>query len=317
MLINEMLGIKYPIIQGAMTLITDGKFASTVSNAGGLGIIASGEWDKNRVREEIHIARSLTDKPFGVNLYMMSPYVEDIVDLIIEEKIPVVTTGAHSPEKYIKRFKEAGCKVFPVVASVTMAKRIERFGIDGVIAEGMESGGHVGEATTMSLLPQMVKALKVPVIAAGGIASGSQMTAVLAMGASGIQIGTILLASEECDVHENYKKAILKAHDNDTTVILKNTGAPVRVLKNRLARKYLEMERNNSIDEEALKDSFYALFRGIFQGDLENGSMPLGQIAGLIDEIKPVKEILDDIMRESVIAYDSLSDNINKLKEMK
>ena len=317
MLINEMLGIKYPIIQGAMTLITDGKFASTVSNAGGLGIIASGEWDKNRVREEIHIARSLTDKPFGVNLYMMSPYVEDIVDLIIEEKIPVVTTGAHSPEKYIKRLKEAGCKVFPVVASVTMAKRIERFGIDGVIAEGMESGGHVGEATTMSLLPQMVKALKVPVIAAGGIASGSQMTAALAMGASGIQIGTILLASEECDVHENYKKAILKAHDNDTTVILKNTGAPVRVLKNRLARKYLEMERNNSIDEEALKDSFDALFRGIFQGDLENGSMPLGQIAGLIDEIKPVKEILDDIIRESVIAYDSLSDNINKLKEMK
>ena len=317
MLINEMLGIKYPIIQGAMTLITDGKFASTVSNAGGLGIIASGEWDKNRVREEIHIARSLTDKPFGVNVYMMSPYVEDIVDLIIEEKIPVVTTGAHSPEKYIKRFKEAGCKVFPVVASVTMAKRIERFGIDGVIAEGMESGGHVGEATTMSLLPQMVKALKVPVIAAGGIASGSQMTAALAMGASGIQIGTILLASEECNVHENYKKAILKAHDNDTTVILKNTGAPVRVLKNRLARKYLEMERNNSIDEEALKDSFDALFRGIFQGDLENGSLPLGQIAGLIDEIKPVKEILDDIMRESVIAYDSLSDNINKLKEMK
>lgn len=317
MRINEMLGIKYPIIQGAMTLITDGKFASTVSNAGGLGIIASGEWDKNRVREEIHIARSLTDKPFGVNLYMMSPYVEDIVDLIIEEKIPVVTTGAHSPEKYIKRFKEAGCKVFPVVASVTMAKRIERFGIDGVIAEGMESGGHVGEATTMSLLPQMVKVLKVPIIAAGGIASGSQMTAALAMGASGIQIGTILLASEESDVHENYKKAILKAHDNDTTVILKNTGAPVRVLKNRLARKYLEMERNNSIDEEALKDSFDALFRGIFQGDLENGSMPLGQIAGLIDEIKPVKEILDDIMRESVIAYDSLSDNINKLKEMK
>ena len=317
MRINEMLGIKYPIIQGAMTLITDGKFASTVSNAGGLGIIASGEWDKNRVREEIHIARSITDKPFGVNLYMMSPYVEDIVDLIIEEKIPVVTTGAHSPEKYIKRFKEAGCKVFPVVASVTMAKRIERFGIDGVIAEGMESGGHVGEATTMSLLPQMVKVLKVPIIAAGGIASGSQMTAALAMGASGIQIGTILLASEECDVHENYKKAILKAHDNDTTVILKNTGAPVRVLKNRLARKYLEMERNNSIDEEALKDSFDALFRGIFQGDLENGSMPLGQIAGLIDEIKPVKEILDDIIRESVIAYDSLSDNINKLKEMK
>ena len=315
--ITELLNIEYPIIQGGMAWVAEHNLAAAVSNAGGLGLIGAASAPAEVVREEIRKCRELTDKPFGVNLYMMSPYVEDIVDLIIEEKIPVVTTGAHSPEKYIKRFKEAGCKVFPVVASVTMAKRMERFGIDGVIAEGMESGGHVGEATTMSLLPQMVKALKVPVIAAGGIASGSQMTAALAMGAKGIQIGTILLASKECNVHENYKKAILKAHDNDTTVILKNTGAPVRVLKNRFARKYLEMEKNNSIDEEALKDSFDALFRGIFQGDLENGSMPLGQIAGLIDEIKPVKEILDDIIRESVLAYDSLSDNINKLKEMK
>ncbi|RIA64854.1 enoyl-[acyl-carrier protein] reductase II [Anaeroplasma bactoclasticum] len=316
MLINEILGIKYPIIQGAMTLITDGKFAASVSNAGGLGIIAAGFWDKNKVKEEIHIARSITDKPFGVNVYMMSPYVEDIIELIIEEKIPVVTTGAQSPEKYIRRLKEAGCKVFPVVSSVTLAKRIERYGIDGIIAEGMESGGHVGEATTMSLIPQMVKALNVPVVAAGGIATGRQMAACLLMGASGIQIGTALLASQECPVHPNYKDAIIKARDNDTVVILKSTGAPVRVLKNRLARQYIELERNNLVTEEVLKDEKDALRRGIFLGDLDMGTLPLGQIAGIIDEIKPVKQIFDDIICEAIESKNSINDNINKLKEI-
>jgi enoyl-[acyl-carrier protein] reductase II len=315
-LINEILGIKYPIIQGAMTLITDGKFAASVSNAGGLGIIAAGFWDKNKVKEEIHIARSITDKPFGVNVYMMSPYVEDIIELIIEEKIPVVTTGAQSPEKYIRRLKEAGCKVFPVVSSVTLAKRIERYGIDGIIAEGMESGGHVGEATTMSLIPQMVKALNVPVVAAGGIATGRQMAACLLMGASGIQIGTALLASQECPVHPNYKDAIIKARDNDTVVILKSTGAPVRVLKNRLARQYIELERNNLVTEEVLKDEKDALRRGIFLGDLDMGTLPLGQIAGIIDEIKPVKQIFDDIICEAIESKNSINDNINKLKEI-
>ena len=299
-----------------MTLITDGKFAASVSNAGGLGIIAAGFWDKNKVKEEIHIARSITDKPFGVNVYMMSPYVEDIIELIIEEKIPVVTTGAHSPEKYIRRLKEAGCKVFPVVSSVTLAKRIERYGIDGIIAEGMESGGHVGEATTMSLIPQMVKALNVPVVAAGGIATGRQMAACLLMGASGIQIGTALLASQECPVHPNYKDAIIKARDNDTVVILKSTGAPVRVLKNRLARQYIELERNNLVTEEVLKDEKDALRRGIFLGDLDMGTLPLGQIAGIIDEIKPVKQIFDDIICEAIESKNSINDNINKLKEI-
>lgn len=316
MLINEILGIKYPIIQGAMTLITDGKFAASVSEAGGLGIIAAGFWDSARVKEEIHIARSITDKPFGVNVYMMSPYVEDIISLIIEEKIPVVTTGAQSPEKYIRRLKEAGCKVFPVVSSVTLAKRIERYGIDGVIAEGMESGGHVGEATTMALIPQMVKALNVPVIAAGGIATGSQLMASLAMGASGIQIGTVLLASKECPVHPNYKEAILKARDNDTAVILKSTGAPVRVLKNRLARKYIELERNNLITEEVLKDEKEALRRGIFEGDLDMGTLPLGQIAGIVSEIKPVKEIFGDIISSAIALSGAINDNINRLKEI-
>ena len=299
-----------------MTLITDGKFAASVSNAGGLGIIAAGFWDKNKVKEEIHIARSITDKPFGVNVYMMSPYVEDIIELIIEEKIPVVTTGAQSPEKYIRRLKEAGCKVFPVVSSVTLAKRIERYGIDGIIAEGMESGGHVGEATTMSLIPQMVKALNVPVVAAGGIATGRQMAACLLMGASGIQIGTALLASQECPVHPNYKDAIIKARDNDTVVILKSTGAPVRVLKNPLARQYVELEKKNLVTEEVLKDEKDALRRGIFLGDLDMGTLPLGQIAGIIDEIKPVKQIFDDIICEAIESKNSINDNINKLKEI-
>lgn len=316
MLLNEMLGIKYPIIQGAMNSITDGKFAATVSLAGGLGIIASGSWDKEKLRKEIHIAKELTDKPFGVNVYMMSPHVDDIVDLIIEEKIPVVTTGASSPERYIKRLKEAGCKVFPVVSSVTMAKRISRYGIDGIIAEGMESGGHVGEATTMSLLPQMVKELNIPVIAAGGIALGSQLFSALAMGACGIQIGTVLLASEECPVHPNYKDAIINAKDNDTIVILKNTGAPVRVLKNRLSKKYLDMERKNMIDEELEKDSVDALDRGIFKGDLDMGILPLGQIAGIVKEIRPVKQIFDDIIKDAKALALNLNDNIDKLKEI-
>lgn len=316
MLLNEMLGIKYPIIQGAMNSITDGKFAATVSLAGGLGIIASGSWDKEKLRKEIHIAKELTDKPFGVNVYMMSPHVDDIVDLIIEEKIPVVTTGASSPERYIKRLKEVGCKVFPVVSSVTMAKRISRYGIDGIIAEGMESGGHVGEATTMSLLPQMVKELNIPVIAAGGIALGSQLFSALAMGACGIQIGTVLLASEECPVHPNYRDAIINAKDNDTIVILKNTGAPVRVLKNRLSKKYLDMERKNMIDEELEKDSVDALDRGIFKGDLDMGILPLGQIAGIVKEIRPVKQIFDDIIKDAKALALNLNDNIDKLKEI-
>ena len=306
MLINELLHIKYPIIQGGMTLISDGAFAAAVSNAGGLGIIASGIWDINRVKEEIHILKSLTDKPFGVNLYMMSPYIDELVDLVISEGVPVVTTGAQSPEKYIKRLKEAGIKVFPVVSSVAIAKRIQRFGVDGIIAEGMESGGHVGEETTMSLIPQMVKELKIPVIAAGGIASGDQLASCLAMGCAGVQIGTVLIATNECPVHKNYKEAIIKARDNDTTIILKNVS-PVRVLKNRLAREYLDMERKNIKDPDLSKKESDALIKGIFDGDIESGCLPIGQIAGLVKEIRPIKEVLDDIIKEAYSSVDRLN----------
>lgn len=289
-----------------MTLISDGAFAAAVSNAGGLGIIASGIWDINRVKEEIHILKSLTDKPFGVNLYMMSPYIDELVDLVISEGVPVVTTGAQSPEKYIKRLKEAGIKVFPVVSSVAIAKRIQRFGVDGIIAEGMESGGHIGEETTMSLIPQMVKELDIPVIAAGGIASGNQLASCLAMGCAGVQIGTVLIATNECPVHKNYKEAIIKARDNDTTIILKNVS-PVRVLKNRLAREYLDMERKNIKDPDFSKKESDALIKGIFDGDIESGCLPIGQIAGLVKQIRPVKEVLDDIIKEAYSSVDRLN----------
>lgn len=316
MLIHELLGIKYPIFQGGMTGVSDGKFAATVSSAGALGIIGAGEWDKERVRKEIQIAKSLTNKPFGVNIMMMSPHVLDIVDLVIEEKIPVVTTGAQSPERYIKRLKEAGIMVFPVVSSVVIAKRMERYGVTGIIAEGGESGGHVGEATTMSLLPQMVEAVSIPIIAAGGIASGKQLDACLMMGASGIQIGTILLASLECPIHENFKAAILKARDNDTLVVGRGSGAPVRVLKGPLAKRILEYERKN--DQEALKEaSSKALEIGLYDGDDTNGIFTCGQIAGYIHEIKPVKKIIDDIILDAIEVEAAFMDNIKKLKEIK
>ena len=236
----------------------------------------------------------------------MSPYIEQLVNLVISEGVPVVTTGAQSPEKYIKRLKEAGIKVFPVVSSVVIAKRIQRFGVDGIIAEGMESGGHVGEETTMSLIPQMVKELEIPVIAAGGIASGNQLASCLAMGCAGVQIGTVLIATNECPVHKNYKEAIIKARDNDTTIILKNVS-PVRVLKNRLAREYLDMERKNIKDPDLSKKESDALIKGILDGDIESGCLPIGQIAGLVKEIKPVKEVLDDIIKEAYSSVDRLN----------
>lgn len=316
MLINEILGIKYPIIQGAMTSISDGRFAAEVSKAGGLGIIASGTWDKERVRKEIHIAKSITSNSIGVNIYMMSPYVNDIISLVIEEKIGICTTGAQSPEMYIKRLVDANVKVFPVVSSVTLAKRMVRYGISGIIAEGMESGGHIGDETTMALIPQMVKELDIPVIAAGGIASGSQLAACLAMGACGIQIGTRLLASSECMIHKNYKDAIVNARDNSTLVILKSRGTPIRVYKNRLSKKYVTLEKNNELLDDVIKEGEESLEKGLFSGDVDWAALPMGQIAGFISDIKPIKEIFDDIIKESLVAFDSLNDNINKLKEI-
>lgn len=316
MLIHELLGIKYPIIQGGMTDISDGKFAATSSNAGILGIIGAGEWDKKRVKEEIDIARSLTKNPFGINIMMMSPYKDDIIDLVIEEKIKVVTVGASTIEKDIKRLKENGIMVFPVLSSVSIAKRLERYGIDGVIAEGCESGGHVGNTTTMALLPQMVEALSIPVIAAGGIANGKQLNACLMMGASGIQIGTVLLASNECQIHKNYKDAILNARDNDTVVIAKSLGAPVRVIKGPLAKRCLELEKDNNL-EELSNLSKGALERGVYEGDSNTGVYTAGQIAGLVHEIKPINKIIEEIIRDAVLSLESITSNINKLKEIK
>lgn len=316
MLINEILGIKYPIIQGAMANISDGKFAATVSNAGGLGIIASGAWDGNRLKEEIRICKSLTDKPFGVNIMLMNPHVDEIIDVICEEKPAMVTTGAGNPGKYIPRLKEQGIKVFPVVASVALAKRMERYGIDGLIAEGTESGGHVGEATTMSIVPQVINAVSVPVVAAGGIATGKQLNAALALGAVGVQVGTIMLASLECPIHENYKEAVLRARDSDTTVTGRSLGAPVRILKNEMAREYIELEQKSASRDELEAITLGGLRKAVFDGDIKRGSVMMGQVAGLVNEIKPVAKIMSDLINEAINERKELEQKLDKLGDL-
>lgn len=313
MLINEILGIKYPIIQGAMANISDGFFAASVSNAGGLGIIASGAWDGARLKEEIRVCKSLTDKPFGVNVMLMNPHVDEIIDVICEEKPVMVTTGAGNPGKYIPRLKECGIKVFPVVASVALAKRMERYGIDGLIAEGTESGGHVGEATTMSIVPQVINAVSVPVIAAGGIATGKQFNAALALGACGVQVGTIMLASVECPIHQNYKEAVLKARDSDTTVTGRSLGAPVRILKNEMAREYIELEQKSASKDELEAITLGGLRRAVLDGDVKRGSVMMGQVAGLVNEIKPVSQIMSDLISDAIKEKALLDEKLNKL----
>ncbi len=295
MKLNEMLNIKYPIIQGGMANIATGEFAAAVSNAGGLGLIASGGFDAERIREEIQKCRALTDKPFGVNLMLMNPDVDNIAKMLMEEKVAVITTGAGSPEKYVADWKAVGSKVIPVVASVALAKRMERMGVDAIIAEGGESGGHVGEMTTMTLVPMVVDAVCVPVIAAGGIADGRGMVAAFALGAIGVQIGTCLLASEECPIHENYKQAVVKAKDNGTTVTGRSAGAPVRVIKNSMTREYLKMESQNVSRDELEQLTLGSLRKAVLEGDTKNGSLMAGQICGLVKEVKPVAQILEEI----------------------
>ncbi|MDE6026031.1 MAG: DUF561 domain-containing protein [Lachnospiraceae bacterium] len=295
MKLNEFLGIKYPIIQGGMANIATGEFAAAVSNAGGLGLIASGGFDAARIREEINICRKLTDKPFGVNLMLMNPDVDNIAKMLIEEKVDVITTGAGSPEKYVTDWKAVGSKVIPVVASVALAKRMERMGVDAVIAEGGESGGHVGEMTTMTLVPMVVDAVNIPVIAAGGIADGRGIVAAFALGAIGVQIGTCLLASNECPIHENYKQAVVKAKDNGTAVTGRSAGAPVRVIKNTMTREYLKMEAQGVTRDELEKLTLGSLRKAVLDGDTKNGSLMAGQICGLIKDIKPVADILSEM----------------------
>ena len=296
MKLNELLGIEFPIIQGGMANIATGRFAAAVSNAGALGLVAGGGLDAEALRAEIRDAKAATDKPFGVNLMLMNPHIDELAKVVVEEGVQVVTTGAGNPGKYVPAWKEAGIKVFPVVAAPVLAKRLERYGIDGVIAEGTESGGHVGEMTTMALVPQVADAVSVPVIAAGGIADGRQLCAAFALGACGVQVGTVLLASEECPIHDNYKQTVLKAGANDTVVTGRSGGAPVRVLKNKMAREYLRMEKQNLPLEEMEKLTLGSLRRAVFDGDVDTGSFMAGQVAGMVHAIRPLRQIFEELM---------------------
>ena len=294
--LNEILGTEFPIIQGGMANIATGEFAAACSNAGALGVIATGGMLKAELlREQIRICKSLTDKPFGVNLMLMNPCADEMAKIIIDEGVQVVTTGAGTPGKYIPAWKEAGVKVLPVVAASILAKRLVNAGADAVIAEGTESGGHVGEMTTMALVPQVIDAVDVPVIAAGGIADGRQLAAAFALGACGAQVGTCLLVSKECPIHDNYKQALLKAKDSDTTVTGRSIGGPVRVLKNKMARQYLALEKKGASLEELERHTLGGLRRAVFDGDMENGSVMAGQVAGMLHEIRPVREIFEEL----------------------
>lgn len=313
MMIHEQLGIKYPIFQGAMANIATPEFAACMSNCGGLGIIATGAMDAMQTRTAIQTCKKLTDKPFGVNVMLMNPHTDAIMQVIAEEKVAVVTTGAGNPGPYIAMLKESGCKIFPVVASVGLARRLEKAGVDGIIAEGGESGGHVGEATTMALVPQVVDAVHIPVIAAGGIASGRQFNAALSLGAQGVQIGTILLVSEECPIHENYKKAVIKAKDSDSVVTGRSVGAPVRILKNQMSLQYLKLEKSGANMEELEKLTLGGLRKAVFEGDMKNGSVMIGQVAGMCKEVKQMQEIVENLIKEAKTELDVL---IAKQKEI-
>ncbi len=293
--IRDIIKTKYPIIQGGMANIATGEFAAAISNAGGLGLIAAGGMKPDQLRENIDRARELTDKPFGVNIMLMHPQVDELMEIVIEKKVPAVTTGAGNPGKYVPALKEAGIKVMPVVASVALAQRMERLGVDAVIAEGTESGGHVGEMTTMALVPQVVDGVSIPVVAAGGIASGRQMLAAYALGACGVQVGTCLLVSEECPVHQNYKQAVLDASDSDTIVTGRIGGTPVRVLKNRMAREYVRQERAGATKEELEVYTLGSLRKAVFDGNVKEGSLMAGQVAGQLHEIRPAAVILEEM----------------------
>lgn len=296
--ICKLLGIEYPIIQGAMAWISNSSLVAAVSEAGGLGVLATGHLNGEGCREEIKRIREMTKKPFAVNIMLLSQFADEIAKVVVEEKVPVVTTGAGSPGKYMKEFKEAGIKVVPVAPSVAIAKRMEKDGADAVIAEGCESGGHVGKITTMALVPQVVDALNVPVIAAGGIADGRGMAAATMLGASGFQIGTRFLVAKECTIHQNYKDKILKAKDIDTTTTGQSTGHPVRVIRNRLAREFEALEKRNASAEELEELGRGALRRAVIDGDVENGSVMSGQIAGLVNKEQTAEEIIKELYGE-------------------
>lgn len=293
--LSELLAIEYPLLQGAMAWIADASLAGAVSAAGGLGIIAGGNAPAEYIREQIHLLRAMTDKPFGLNVMLLSPNAPDLAKLAVEEKVPVVTTGAGNPASYMSAWKEAGIRVLPVVASVALAQRMQKMGADAVIAEGTEAGGHIGEACTMALLPQVCDAVDIPVVAAGGIADGRGFAAAMLLGASGVQVGTRFLACEENTVHENYKQKVITARDTDSVVTGRPTGHPVRGLKNRLTREFKELEAKESSLEEYEALGSDRLRMAAKDGDVRYGSVMAGQIAGLVKEISCARDIVEDI----------------------
>jgi enoyl-[acyl-carrier protein] reductase II len=295
----DLLNIKYPLLQGAMAWIAGGKLAGAVSEAGGMGVIGTGNSDRNWLKKEIDIARSLTAKPFAVNLMLVSPHIDEIVDLVLQEKIPVVTTGGGNPGRYMESLKGANIKVIPVVASVALAKRLTRLGADALIAEGTESGGHIGEMTTMCIVPMVVDAVDIPVIAAGGIVDGRGVISALALGAKGVQIGTRFICAEECNAHDNYKQKVLNSKDRDTVVCGIATGHPVRAIHNPFTREYLAQEKSGA-NKEVLEE----LGRGRYNAsamddDLEHGTILAGQICGMVNKIQPAAEIVNEIMSQA------------------
>ena len=293
---RDVIGVKYPVIQGGMANIATGAFAAACSNAGALGMIASGGMDAEGLEKEIHICKKMTDKPFGVNLMLMNRHMPELAEIVVREGVKVLTTGAGSPAAYMDMWKGAGITVIPVSSSVLLAARLVKAGADAIIAEGTEAGGHVGEMTTMTLVPQMSDALDVPVIAAGGIADKRQVNAAFALGAVGVQVGTCLLVSEECPIHDNYKQQILKARDNSTTVTGRISGTPVRLIKNRMAREYLEMEAKGADKEELERYTLGSLKKAVFEGDVTYGSLMAGQVCGQLKEIRPVEEIIRELV---------------------
>ena len=294
----SLLGIKYPIIQGAMAWIADGNLAGHVSKEGGLGIIAGGGMPIDILRNEIKKAKAITENPFGVNLMLMMPNIEEQIDVCIEEGVKVVTTGAGNPGVYMEKLKTAGIKVIPVVASVALAKRMEKIGADAVVAEGTEAGGHIGEITTMVLVPQIAEAVSIPVIAAGGIGGGKQFLAAFALGAEGVQVGTKFLVADECNVHDNYKEAIIKAKDRSTVATGNYTGHPVRVINNKLAKEMLEMEKHGVSVEELEKLGTGKLRLAAVEGDVKEGSVMSGQVASMVTKRESVKDIIEGLMRD-------------------
>ncbi|NCC79277.1 MAG: enoyl-[acyl-carrier-protein] reductase FabK [Clostridia bacterium] len=297
--ICQLLGIKYPVFQGAMAWVSDGKLAAAVSEAGGLGIIAGGNAEGEIIRKEIQEAKKLTEKPFGVNIMLLSPHKEEVIKVVLEEKVACVTTGAGNPGKYIEAFHEAGIKVIPVVPSVALAKKMERLGADAVIAEGNEAGGHIGKLSTMVLLPQVSDAVSIPVIGAGGIADHRGVDAAFTLGAEGVQLGTYFIPAEECRAHENYKNLVLEASDIDVTVTGRFTGHPVQVLRNKLTRKLDALEKSGGSMEEFEALGRGSLYQSVILGDLEKGSFMSGQIAGLVNRTGTCSELIEALLTDS------------------